>query len=120
MDLSDRSPAFGPPRINSDDRAIGRIAAEHLLERGFRSFACCGFAGELWADRRREAFLEALAQGRPSPLVYESPWREPAPASEDEQARIGRWLKSLPRPVGVMASNDMRGIEVLDACRRSA
>jgi LacI family transcriptional regulator len=33
--------------------------------------------------------------------------------------RISEWLKSLPRPVGVLASNDVRGIEVLDACRRT-
>src|SRR5262245_60801035 len=51
VDLSDRRPAFGLARINSDDRAIGRLAAEHLLERGFASYACCGFSGELWAER---------------------------------------------------------------------
>ena len=32
VNLSDRRPAFGLARINSDDRAIGRLAAEHLLE----------------------------------------------------------------------------------------
>jgi LacI family transcriptional regulator len=34
---------------------------------------------------------------------------------EDE---IGRWLLSLPRPVGVMACYDIRARHVLDACRR--
>src|SRR5262249_47718984 len=38
VDISDRRPPFGLPRINSDDRAIGRMAAEHLLERGFPSY----------------------------------------------------------------------------------
>ncbi|MGH7968618.1 MAG: substrate-binding domain-containing protein, partial [Limisphaerales bacterium] len=27
------------------------------------------------------------------------------------------WIKTLPRPIGVMACNDMRGQQVLDACR---
>ena len=52
-------------------------------------------------------------------MVYESPWHEPgAHLCELEQVRISQWLKSLPRPVGVMTSNDVRGIDVLDACRR--
>jgi LacI family transcriptional regulator len=120
VDLSDRRPAFGRTRINSDDAAIGRLAAEHLRERGLRSFACCGFAGELWATRRREAFAQALARAGHECRVYESPWHGPgAHLREDEPARIGRWLKSLPRPVGVLASNDVRGIDVLEACRLS-
>jgi LacI family transcriptional regulator len=118
VDISDRRPPFGLARINSDDRAIGRLAAEHLLERGFPSYACCGFSGELWAVRRTEAFLEALARAGHAGRVYESSWRGAgAHVREDEQARIGRWLKSLPRPVGVMASNDVRGIDVLNACQ---
>ena len=118
VDLSDRRPAFGLARINSDDRAIGRLAAEHLLERGFPSFASCGFSGELWAVRRKEAFLDALAAAGHTGRVYETPWHGAgAHVREDEKARIGRWLKSLPRPVGVMASNDVRGIDVLNACQ---
>ncbi len=118
VDLSDRRPAFGLPRINSDDCIVGRLAAEHLLERGFRSFACCGFSGELWAVRRRDAFHAALAEADHAGGVYESPWLGAgAHVREDEQARIGRWLESLPRPVGVMACNDIRGIDVLNACQ---
>lgn len=119
VDLSDRGPAFGLPRINSDDAAIGRLGAEHLQERGFRSFAYCGFADELWSTRRRQAFFETLDHSCSDAEVYESPWREPgAHLREDEQARIGRWLQGLPRPVGIMAANDVRGIDVLDACQR--
>ena len=37
---------------------------------------------------------------------------------EEEQEAIAAWVLSLPRPVGVMACNDDRGQQVLDACRR--
>lgn len=118
VDLSDRRPPFGLARIHSDDRAIGRLAAEHLLERGFPSFACCTFSGELWAARRTEAFLEALAQAGHESRVYESPWHGAgAHVREGEQAQVAQWLKSLPRPLGVMACNDIRGIDVLNACQ---
>jgi LacI family transcriptional regulator len=31
---------------------------------------------------------------------------------------VARWLAALPHPVGVLACNDVRGLQVLDACRR--
>src|SRR4051812_10310295 len=77
VDLCDRRGSFGLPRITSDDRAIGILAAEHLLERGFRSFGFCGFVGELWVLRRREAFLDTLARSGYSGRVYESHWSGP-------------------------------------------
>ena len=30
-----------------------------------------------------------------------------------------RWIKKLPKPLGVMTGNDPRGIQLLDACRRA-
>ncbi|MDR3633515.1 MAG: DNA-binding transcriptional regulator [Isosphaeraceae bacterium] len=119
IDVSDRRPPFGLVRIRNDDRAIGVLAAEHLLERGFRSFAYCGFKGEYWAIDRREAFLETLTRSGFASQVFESPWSGPgAEPWEDEQERIGTWIRSLPKPVGMLTSNDVRGFHVLDACQR--
>src|SRR5208337_1193346 len=51
--------------------------------------------------------------------TYESPWGGPkAHPWEQEQGQIGQWLRALPRPVGILACNDMRGQHVLDACQR--
>jgi LacI family transcriptional regulator len=120
IDLSDRRPTFGLPRIRNDDRAIGVVAAEHLLERGFRSFGFCGFTGEDWAALRRAAFFDTLARAGYSGDDFASPWRgHGAQPWEEEQERIAGWIKGLPKPVGVMACNDVRGLHVLDACQRS-
>jgi LacI family transcriptional regulator len=118
VDLSGRRSPFGPPRIHCDDQAIGRVAAAHLLERGLRSFGYCGFEGELWATRRRDGFLAALARAGVRCQVYESPWigLRGKPFEED-QRHIETWLGSLSKPAGVMACNDMRGFQVLDGCR---
>lgn len=107
------------PTIRSDDAAIGRLAGEHLLERGLGHFAFCGFAGQSWSEGRRDGFRARVAVEGLEVSVYESrgfgsaslPW-------EQEQADIGRWLRKLPKPLGVMACNDMRGQHVLDACQR--
>lgn len=41
VDLSGILPEAGFPQIRSDERAVGSMAAEHLLERGFKNFAFC-------------------------------------------------------------------------------
>jgi LacI family transcriptional regulator len=120
VDVSSRHPPFGFPRITTDDRAVGRLAAEHLLERRFLSFGFYGIKDDLWSSCRREGFLEAVsAAGYPS-LVFEiSPRRGHHRPGEAEMARLGRWLMSLPKPVGVMACKDLHGPYVIDACQRS-
>ncbi len=118
VDVSDRGAYHGIPRINSDDAMIGRVGARHLLDLGLRSFAYCGFDNELWSRRRRDAFLADLSAAGFPCEVYESRWREAGVhVREDEQERIGQWIHTLPRPVGVMASNDVRSIEIISACR---
>jgi LacI family transcriptional regulator len=118
VDLSGRRGPFGPPRIHCDDLAIGRVAAEHLLQRGLRSFGFCGYDGELWSTRRREGFLGALARAGLRCQVCESSWHGlGAQHFEEDLKHIEAWLVSLPSPVGVMACNDMLGFQVLDGCR---
>jgi LacI family transcriptional regulator len=36
-----------------------------------------------------------------------------------EVEEVARWIHSLPKPLGLMACNDFRGIQALDACRRA-
>lgn len=119
IDLTDRHSTLGLPQVWPDDRAIAQLGAEHLIERGFRRFAFCGFARESWSRRRMEEFAAIVERPGEPCLIYESPWfGKDAHPWEIEQARIGEWLSGLPRPIGIMACNDLRGQHVLDACRR--
>ncbi len=74
VDLMDRGGESAFPVIRSNDEAIGRLGAEHLLERGFRDLAFCGFDNEAWSKRRRTAFVEVATDSGASCSVYESPW----------------------------------------------
>lgn len=119
VDLNDLHPDLGLPRVASDMRAIGRLGADHLRERGFQHLAFCGFSGEAWSNLRREGFLEAAPEARQTARVYESPWAGLRERPwEEERDQVARWLQGLPRPVGIMACNDARGQHVLDACRQ--
>jgi LacI family transcriptional regulator len=117
VDLSDIHPHLGMLRICSADLAIGRLAAEHLLERGFQSFACAGFSGENWSRRRSDGFIGEVGHAGYECSTYESP-RAGLRVWKQDQKRLVEWLHELKKPVGVFATNDLRGQHVLDACAR--
>ena len=48
------------PLVHANDLSIGRLGAEHLLERGFRHFGFCEYAGLYWSTARREGFVAAV------------------------------------------------------------
>ena len=117
VDLNDLHLDLGLPRVGSDMQAIGRLGAEHLRERGFRHLAFCGFSGETWSEQRREGFAEAALGTVGAGSVYESPWPSLREHPwQEERNQIALWLQTLPRPVGIMACNDVRGQHVLEAC----
>ncbi|MBB3207094.1 LacI family transcriptional regulator [Rhodopirellula rubra] len=120
VDLNDLYDDLGLPRIQSDMRAIGRLAAAHLYERGFRNFAFCGFHHETWSDQRCEGFRNHLLDLGFDAAVYRSVWRgKSAPIWDVDQRQLTDWLQSLPKPLGLMACNDVRGQQILNACLAS-
>lgn len=107
----------GLPNIISDHKAIGRMAAEHLIERGFRHFAFCGYGGLFWSDRRCEGFRNRVRKGGGQVHVYGASPTRGQLSWKKELPLLADWLMSLPKPVGVMACIDERSQQVADACR---
>jgi len=115
---------LGMPSVRPDDAAAARLAFEHLRERGFRHFAFCGFNGADYSDVRRDSFLECATKSKLPCNVYSDPLKIRKASTQEYEARglkdgehVARWLEGLPKPVGVMACNDIRGQQVLNACR---
>jgi LacI family transcriptional regulator len=124
VDLRGRLPDLDMPAILTDDDAGARIAAAHLLERGFRQFAYCGFVGTPYSDERSRVFNQVIEQAGFRCFTYESPThlRGRHPEKTEIEGGLGeehvtRWLRKLPRPIGLMACNDARGQQMLNACR---
>jgi LacI family transcriptional regulator len=113
--------AMEPPsakrhNIVTNDRAIGRMAAEHLLVHGFRHFGYCGFDDIYWSDQRGNGFIASIKEAGFETSLYKQP---ESPANRlwfREEAILAEWLRGLPKPVGIMACNDDRGQHITEAC----
>jgi LacI family transcriptional regulator len=106
----------GGHRILSDDRAIGRMAATHLLERGFRRFAFIGYDGMYWSRQRQESFSQAIGETGRACEVFKQAGDLRLRVWRRERKVLAEWLKTLERPVGVLACNDDRAREVVETC----
>jgi LacI family transcriptional regulator len=105
------------PRVATDSQAITLLAAEHLRAQGFRHFAYCGDARFLWSVRRSEFFRAQVRAFGGTCALFPSRPRAGGNAAETEIAAIARWLERLRKPVGVLACYDVRGQQVLEACK---
>lgn len=105
--------------ITTDDITIGRMAAEHLLERGFRYFGFCGFDDMVWSRQRCESFIARIAEAGFQTNIYKQPKSRAARTWDREEIILMKWLRELPKPVGVMACNDRRGQHLTEACAKA-
>ncbi|RMG04970.1 MAG: helix-turn-helix domain-containing protein [Planctomycetota bacterium] len=104
----------------SDSVGAAKMAAEHLLLRGYRQFGFVGIPGKVWSDRREHAFCEAITQAGRQVTVYPAPTTKRDRVWERELPKLAAWLAELPKPAGLMVCNDDRGRQVLEACREAA
>jgi len=115
--VNKKYPRFRYSTIRCDSEAVGRMGAEYLLEQGFRQFA---FVSDIWdsnwAVKRRNGFVDRLAEAGYTCHVYEGLSERERGDWSVEQRGMAAWLSDLPKPVGLMAANDVRGRQVLDAC----
>jgi LacI family transcriptional regulator len=107
------------PKIRPDNAAIGHLGAEHFIERGYHQIGFSGFSNCDWACERRDGFVEAAKLGGIRCAVSDVEYPGDLTPDWDEQQTeaIAEWLKGLPKPVGVMACNDMRGLQVMAAAQ---
>jgi len=108
------------PWVETDNKAIAGLAAEHLIERGFKHFAFCGVPAFAWSNERSEHFCRQLAEtGHPCQVYGEGDATgDGRPRSwVAEQPALEAWVRALPKPCGIMAAYDIRAQQIAEACR---
>jgi LacI family transcriptional regulator len=120
INLSSALPGLRLPCIQTNPDALARLAVRHLFERGLRRLAFVGddanhprwsrIVGERFAAAARSAggTCEAAAPASPATASW-----------EQRQQALARWVRALPKPLGVLAVTDPRGHELVEACRRA-
>ena len=101
------------PTVDYDPLAVGRLAAAHLLERGFHRLAFVGPEANFVFRRIREGGEEVLARKGLAGLTADWPWGRPY-AARRECAR--RLLVGSNFPLGVVAMKDVIAEDLLDFC----
>ena len=108
------------PLVQVDNRAIGELAAHHLLEHGYSSFAFCGVHGRMWSKERSTFFQGYLTSvGHTCSTHHLSSGTTRRWFSEEDRERLAQWVAGLEKPIGIMAANDWVGQKLLDACWRT-
>jgi len=110
----------GLAHLGQDDAAIGRMAADYFLQRGFRNFAYIGDNALTFSRHRGTGFARAVQAAGHACYWY----REKPPASSQRAAdpwswrdeSIRRWVLSLPRQIAVLACNDRWGWQMSEVC----
>jgi LacI family transcriptional regulator len=109
----------GVPYVATDNFALVKLAHHHLIESGLRRFAMFSLPGgekNRWAVERENAFRSLLERDQMAAEIFRG--GDTGAASDDEalQAQVA-WLRSLPKPVGIVAVTDARARQLLQACR---
>ncbi len=112
----------GIPSITADPTEVVRMALDHLRSKGYGHIVYCGLPGVDFSDARQRAFCRLHDAPGGSVFRHETPKPRGQTGSGVDGGGLGadaalvRWLRKLPRPVGVIASHDQRGKQVLEAC----
>lgn len=115
VNVSSRTRSSLLPRVIINDAQVGRAAAEYLLTKGYRHFAVVRFGGHEFSRQRACSFREALATRRLPCAEYN--WAE-APL-EEKLDRCAEWVRALPRPVAIFATNDTLAQNIVQTCREA-
>ena len=123
----------GVPTIRPDDKAQGVLAAEHLLQKGFRRFGIITVPGGWFIQRRIEGIAAAInssggeyqeinslcesLSAKEISLLANNRLRSP---SAEEISQLAKNLKELPLPVGIILT-DSKYIQFLfDAAKEAS
>ena len=104
--------------VQEDNTAIGRLAASHFLERGYRHFAWISLSRGRVERERRSAYEAALAEAGAACHFLE--WRRSRARTRETWATGRMWLAEelgkLPKPIAVFALDDLLAIDTVEVC----
>jgi len=112
-------PDIPMPRITGDQRLIGKIAADHLLERGFRNAAFFSTEYQYMQKLRAEGFSDRFRE-KTGNTPKNLSWELYSGNGKDDWNAQNNWLKRvikpLPKPLGIFCYSDYDAAKIETFC----
>lgn len=108
----------GVPYVATDNFKLIKLARDHLIDVGLHRFAMFSLPKakeNRWAQERETAFRSLMAADKMEAEIFRGCETSVSAWEESVEGQIA-WLRSLPKPVGIIAVTDARARQLLQAC----
>lgn len=102
------------PMLTGEHELIGQMGATFFLDKHYNHLAFFGMRKLLWCQERLYGFLEAVKGQKGVEASYYM-----AENTLEEWKDIAKWICDLPKPVGIVASNDVMGHRLTEMCQET-
>lgn len=112
----------GVPTVRHDYEACGRLAAEHLLAKGYRRFGCVVVPGGWFIQQRHNAFARTIEAHGATIKTFHLKSTMPElvePLPHAERQRFIEWVRTLQRPAGLVLMDDWEAPILQELCREA-
>lgn len=103
--------------ILTNSRTIGKMGADYFIQKGFKNLAFCGLKKMLWSEHRQNHFEDTSRKAGLKIFKYSFTYPHRESSRDARLNLIARWIRWLPKPVGIMSCNDLCGKFIVDSCR---
>jgi LacI family transcriptional regulator len=107
------------PNITGQYRETGKMGAEYFLKKGYTNFAFYGFNNIVWSRERAEGFESTVNQFGYQVHYFEHKKARSTDIWYYKSKSLSKWLRSLPKPIALMACDDNQGVHITEACKQN-
>lgn len=107
------------PNITGGYHEAGRMGAEYFLQKGFKNFAFYGYTNIVWSRERLEGFEGYLNLKGYKVNNFDQTQMPGRGLWYYKPSELSEWLKSLPKPVAIMACDDDKAQHITEACNQA-
>ncbi len=100
------------PMLTGHYKEFGAYAARFFIEQRFSNYAFIGMKDIIWSISRHEGYSEQIANS-----LRTTTYRYDVEDFNDEIGEITKWLRTLPKPVALLACNDFMARQVTEICQ---
>jgi len=118
VNISSALPDSGLPAVVTDEVAVGRLAAAYLLSLGLPQFGFVGRANDYPSVVRAKGFEETIKATGGKCYIFLGRAQTDDAVPTASPSDLQNWIQQLPTPIGLLASSDIVGSQILSICTK--